>query len=218
MWCSSFGGLFVFFFPSFFGCKSCFCCGFFCCCVLPSSASGLGWPSLSDESTALSFLTFLTRLLFPSLLLFGLPCVFYTCAVEPLHVWALFFCLPLLPLSRRRAQGNRKRPKMTCELVLRLEIGDCFVVQKKKHKKWEHFCFIWSNLCILASGDWKTHLCFNGDLLPHTGASSNALVCCYRLWLCAFPVRGIFSAGLPAGLCLLPFQVKRQPITMSRGS
>lgn len=130
-------------------------------------ASRLGRPSLSDESTALSSLTFFTYFLFLHFSFFGLPCVFYTCAIEPLRVWARFFCLPLLPLSRLRAQGNRQWPKMTCELMLRWRL---WCRQKKQQKKWTFlFHVAVSNLCILESV-WKTHLCFNRNVLPHTGA------------------------------------------------
>lgn len=100
----------------------------------------------------MSFLTFLTLFTFPSLFFFGLPCVFYACAVEPLHVWARFFCLPLLPLSRLRAQGIRKWPKMTCALML-WRRSEIVVLQKKKQtKKREKFSLA---LLYLTSVSWK---------------------------------------------------------------
>lgn len=64
------------FFLLFFGRKSCFCSGVFCCCPLPSFLPAVSAdPSLSDESTCTVFSRFPRPSSFISFFFFGLPCV-----------------------------------------------------------------------------------------------------------------------------------------------
>lgn len=124
-------------------CAFCFCCGFFVAACYLLSASRLGWPSLR---IVLSHFPHPSS--FPARFFFGLSCVVCTCAIEPLRVWARFFCLPLLPLSRLRAVENG--PKVKCELMLRWILLCCRKNnQTLKKKPWNispSHHFIWKKI------------------------------------------------------------------------
>lgn len=107
------------FFLFFFGCKSCFCSGFFCCCALPCfcQPARLTRP-FQTTPPALSFLTFLALLLFLHFFFLASPVFVWSQRCTFLYLRRrAFTCVGALLLSSPApavsAQSSRLQ-KMAC--------------------------------------------------------------------------------------------------------